>query len=262
MGREITVIKAYRQALRRFWPLLLVGLVTGVLKSIGFSLCIVPGLLVTVWFLFAPILVMVENADFTTALKRSVHLVRGRELYVFGLYALVWLFFYAAQYAVVSLLVAPVGALYRDDFDGVMPRPDSPLALWIQVAGGFVWAVVTPVVHTAVVLLYFDQRVRKEGFDVQMTLPALGEDVPARAAPQPSAVAAQPPPAAAEVASGSALPAVAPGSAVVYGDARPGAAPPSGPVVCPACGHEVAADLDVCPRCLHIVRPDLTELEL
>ena len=261
MGREITVAKAYRQALRRFWPLLLVGLVTGVLKSVGLSLCIVPGLLVTVWFLFAPILVMVENADFTTALKRSFHLVRGREPYVLGLYALVWLFFYAAQYAVVVLLVAPAAALYSDDLERFMPRPDSPLALWIQLAGGLVWAMVTPVVHTSVVLLYFDQRVRKEGFDVQMALPTLGEDAPTLAAPQPGAVAAQPAPTAPPVVSAPGSPSAVPGSPVTYGDARPGAAPPSGPVPCPACGHEVAANLEVCPRCLHIVRPDLTELE-
>jgi hypothetical protein len=253
MGREITVAKAYRQALRRFWPLLLVGLVTGVLKSVGLSLCIVPGLLVMVWFLFAPILVMVENADFTTALKRSVYLVRGREPYVLGLYALVGLFFYAAQYAIVVLLVAPAAALYSNDLEGVMPRPDSPLALWIQLAGGLVWAMVTPVVHTSVVLLYFDQRVRKEGLDVQMALPALGEDAPT--------LTAQPAPTTAPVVSAPASPSVVPGSPVTYGDARPGAAPPSGPAPCPACGHQVAANLEVCPRCLHIVRPDLTEPE-
>ena len=39
MGREITVARAYRQALRRFWPLLLVGLVERAPQSVRPSWC-------------------------------------------------------------------------------------------------------------------------------------------------------------------------------------------------------------------------------
>jgi hypothetical protein len=274
LGRQTSVFGAYRGALRRFWYLVGSVILAVIIKQVGFLMCVLPGLIALVWLMFSPICVVVEGADPITSLKRSYALVRGRDFQIFGLYVLVWFFFYFAQYAVTMLLVLPGLIVFHGDVAEGYPASDSVLLLWVQMAGGLAWAIVTPVVHTAVVLMYFDQRVRKEGFDVQAALPALGEDAltfegqPQQAAAadpsRPAPTAVPPPPPQPAPAGQSLPPPVAPASTPVrYGAAQAGTPPPAAapaapaqPRPCPSCGRSVPAQLRVCPGCLYVLRPE------
>jgi hypothetical protein len=113
-------------------------------------------------------------------------------------------------------------------------------------------------VHTAVVLMYYDQRVRKEGFDVQMMLPALGEDALTLSfGPRPPAGSEGPVTVLPPLSEGPYRP--------LRQEAPPPPAPPATappePVTCPACGQEVPGQLAVCPQCLQVLQPSLEDLE-
>jgi hypothetical protein len=62
------------------------------------------------------------------------------------------------------------------------------LGLVLQHLGGFIAGVVAgPIATTAIALIYYDQRVRKEAFDLQHMMEAMGQQA------QPQAVTAAPP---------------------------------------------------------------------
>jgi hypothetical protein len=142
----------------RFWRLLGLILLHGFLLLIGFALCIVPGIyFYAAWSVAIPVL-LIEGTGGFRALSRSSDLVKGRWWPVAG-----------------TLLVANLLASF---VAGVFSVVLVPLALnrgnenVIAVVGGITGAIgsvlTTPFVAAVVTVLYFDLRVRKEGFDLQL----------------------------------------------------------------------------------------------
>jgi hypothetical protein len=71
------------------------------------------------------------------------------------------------------------------------------LPLWVQVAqqivGFFTNSFIGPMYATGLTLFYYDQRIRKEGFDIEWMMQAAGMTVPALAAePVAAASTAEP----------------------------------------------------------------------
>jgi len=64
-------------------PFLIVGLVVGLVNLLGFVLLIVPGLIFSTWLAFSGIIVVLEKAQLSEAMKKSRSLVQGRTLAVF-----------------------------------------------------------------------------------------------------------------------------------------------------------------------------------
>jgi hypothetical protein len=62
------------------------------------------------------------------------------------------------------------------------------VAIWQYVAGFIAGTLAGPIATIAIALLYYDERVRKEAFDLQLMMEAVGEQPP-----QTMAAAAQPP---------------------------------------------------------------------
>ncbi|HEX3587854.1 MAG TPA: hypothetical protein VH024_17775, partial [Candidatus Angelobacter sp.] len=67
-----------------------------------------------------------------------------------------------------------------------LPTKAQLLGLVLQHLGGFIAGVVAgPIATTAIALIYYDQRVRKEAFDLQHMMEAMGQ----QAQPPPQAAA-------------------------------------------------------------------------
>lgn len=68
-------------ALRRFWPLapklILVSLISGLLVLAGVVLFIVPGVIASIWFLFAGYIAVLERRSVLESLRHSQRLTRG-----------------------------------------------------------------------------------------------------------------------------------------------------------------------------------------
>jgi hypothetical protein len=125
------------------------------------------------WSLAFPVLIA-EGSRGTKALGRSFRLVRGRWWPAFGALALAFMF----EFFLGIIVGLPLGFLTSDW--------DTGSAAWLIVTtvinvGSSV--ITTPFMAAVLVLIYFDLRVRKEGFDLQLLSQGVGipgAELPAR----------------------------------------------------------------------------------
>jgi hypothetical protein len=124
---------------------------------------------------------VVEDLKAWQALGRSVVLSKGSlgRIFVLGLLIAIIQF----GLALVSQMFFVVAAFKAAEHHGILP-------LWVQAAqqiiGFFTNSFIGPMYATGLTLFYYDQRVRKEGFDIEWMMQAAGMTVPALAAePQP-----------------------------------------------------------------------------
>jgi hypothetical protein len=165
--------------------------VAGLLVAIAIGLALGSiGLFVpTVWlgvsWLAAVPALMFEQLGPIAALRRSFRLVRNRWWPTFGTFLVAWILT-----AIVGIAVQVPPALVAQAI-----APDSTLAVAIGSAvGGTISSAITmPYLAIVCAFLYFDLRVRKEGFDVQSLAegPGKGSTAPA---PEPEPVSPEPDP--------------------------------------------------------------------
>jgi hypothetical protein len=110
-------------------------------------------------WMFGPAVVMLEDTRGTKALGRSWRLVRGKGWKVFG----TW-FLAALLAGIIGSIIATPLQLVSDTQGGIV----GPL-WYLYPIGSAVGAMVsTPFSILVIVLLYFDARMRKEGFDLDV----------------------------------------------------------------------------------------------
>lgn len=170
LGRPATIGVVLRETLARYWPLLgLVGLlfVFGVVwliaELIGLVLLILPGLAVfcaAVYFLVRWSLtvaaMMAEDMGPIRGLGRSWNLVKGQWWRTFGILLIVAILQTIISYALLIMFGLIAAIFTTGDFQAALAQVGSTLLS----------ALVSPITTIAVVLLYFDLRVRKEGLDL------------------------------------------------------------------------------------------------
>lgn len=161
---------AFRRAHSLLWVSLLGGLVVGV----AFALCFIPGVWLAVAFAVAIPAVMTEDVRGRKALGRSRRLVKGRWWRTFALLLLGAILSVVLFYGV--LLLARV---VTSD-----AGPRTVVGVVVNVLTSTVLsALVIPFAAAYVTVLYFDLRVRREAFDLQLLALEVGVD----AAPLPTA---------------------------------------------------------------------------
>lgn len=151
---------------------------------------------------------VIEDLKARKAIKRSIELSQGSRGRIF----LLGLLIAAIQMGLVMVtqLVFIVAAFTAARRHGTLP-------VWMQIAQqvvGFVTnSFIGPMYATGLTLFYYDQRVRKEGFDIEWMMEAAGMNAPAPAAETPPASAfpetganEPTPPAPAELESPASLP--------------------------------------------------------
>jgi len=170
LGRPATIGSVLRETLARYWPLLgLVGLGIllfigwGIAELIGFVLLVIPGLAVfcaAIWLAVRWSLVvaamMAEDIGPIRGLGRSWNLVSGSWWRTFGILLIVGILQSIISYALFILFGLIAAVFSTGDFQAAL----------VQVGSTLLSAVVSPITTIAVVLLYFDLRVRKEGLDL------------------------------------------------------------------------------------------------
>ncbi len=95
---------------RHLWPLLVVTILTGLIIQIGFALLFIPGLIATIYLMFATLLVVNEKTTAIEAMKLSVRLVKGRFFALLGRLLVVNLpiIFIASIIMVFGMLISPL----------------------------------------------------------------------------------------------------------------------------------------------------------
>jgi hypothetical protein len=159
-----------RYALQRLHSILWVTILVGVVTVIGFILCIIPGIYLGVGFALAIPVLLTEDARGGRALSRSRELVRGNWWRVFAVVAL--------GYLLSGILSGAIEGVVAG-LTTVSTTPDSVVSALVNIVAGTVSSVITtPFVAAFLTVLYFDLRVRKEAFDLQLLAERIGVEPP------------------------------------------------------------------------------------
>jgi len=162
LGRSATASEALRFAFGKFGALFITGLGVGLVVMLGLLLLIVPGVIAACGYAVTSQVVVLESVSADVAMKRSWHLTKGFKGKVFGL-------------GCVAFLIVLLPSLALGMVAALLPGGEGTATA----LGDFVALAVTPLFTSAFTLLYYDLRVRKEAFDLEMLTQQLGGTQPA-----------------------------------------------------------------------------------
>ena len=168
LGESPTWQESLRDGLRRLRSLIWLTILFGLAIGLGFVACIVPGVYLLVSLAVAVPALLFEDARGTDALRRSRSLLRGR-----------W-WPAAAVLGVSFILTSIVSAGLEGVVSAVLTGGGSGAgsALARAVAGVVSSVLTTPFSAAVATVLYFDARVRKEGFDLELLARRIGVEPP------------------------------------------------------------------------------------
>jgi hypothetical protein len=160
LGRTITVGDALRRATPLLGQLIVCSLLLAIVVGFGFLLFVVPGIIMLTGLLLAfPALVLEPGSMPTGALSRSWSLTRGARLRMLGLLITLFVLLYVPIVALGALatLVVPAGGQ-----SGVTP------GIVTMAVVGVLQMLLYPLLYCVLTVAYYDLRVRKEGFDLEV----------------------------------------------------------------------------------------------
>ena len=183
LGEQTTFSITLQHVLRRFLPYfgssLLWGLVVGalVITLIGIPFAIYFAVL---WYFYS-VAVLVEDKPIMQSFRRSKELVKGTWWRVFGILLAIYLLIFMVNFILngsLGLILSLVGGaqgvdileLMRQIFLGGTSIESSNILLFSLIRNFINLAVTTfllPLGIIGTVLLYYDLRIRKEGFDIE-----------------------------------------------------------------------------------------------
>jgi hypothetical protein len=168
LGRPVSISEAFAGIKGRIFYLALIMIGYWVGVGVGFVLLIIPGIILSLmWALTVPVAVL-EDKGLRDSVERSAELTKGHRGRIF----MVYLLFLVLFYAVYMVCEFPILA-----FIGITARAHVAPPLWALMAvpvGTFVTqCLVGPLLTIAMALVYYDERVRKEAFDLQHMMSTL-----------------------------------------------------------------------------------------
>ena len=169
-GNPVTAGGVLRGVLRKYFQILGYGLVVVLM---GLLFCLLP-LWIWIWVMWVAVLpvMFVENTGLVAAMSRSWRLVEGRWWRTFLILILIFILVYVVQTAL-GAFIAGAQVLVEIILSSIA-------STWIFASASIVVAsLVNPILQIAIVLIYFDLRVRKEGLDLFQLAKHLGAPEPA-----------------------------------------------------------------------------------
>ncbi len=145
----------------------------------GMLLLIIPAIIFAFWVAFTSEVVVLEAKSGSGAISRSRELAGGQWLRIFVVGLLTALLVLIAQ-TIITIPVELIGPLGNELASQAGGFPGFVYGF----AGGIAQCIATPIQIIAFVLLYYDVRVRKEGFDLEMLAANLGEPAGPASPPQ------------------------------------------------------------------------------
>ena len=200
LERHTTLGAAFRQVKRRFWTYLgssliwmlvsltaiLIGVTFGALATSSLPYNTILGLIIglpcgiylgTRWSFHAQA-VLVEEVSAINALRRSRELVTGTWWRVFGILSAIFVLALIIELILVTSLMSIFvlsGFAGEIDFSEIIRQILQIMWYNVEEADDLLFIIsavvdtfTTPILPIGITLLYFDQRIRKEGFDIEM----------------------------------------------------------------------------------------------
>ena len=165
LGKEATVGEAYRFVWPKLGWLIAGFSLVGLTVLLGLVLFIVPGIIFSLWYALTGQVIVLENCRATKGMSRSKALTSGNlgKVFVVGLVA-----------GLIVLVISGVvnGAVGMMGF--AVARSSTTASLFLTQLGSVAGEVLAlPISSAAMILLYYDLRIRKEGFDLEMLAKSL-----------------------------------------------------------------------------------------
>jgi len=170
LGQPATYGRSLRLAIARFWPVLGFSILFGLIVGVGAMFCLLPGLFLTAALIAGTPAVVLERMGPFDAMHRSWNLTENVRLRTFGAVAF-------SQYAILAFPGQSVQMLLQF----VLKVDPLQTAAAVQVTT----ALVQPYASIVVILLYYDLRVRREAFDLEVLAREIGGARAALAPPPP-----------------------------------------------------------------------------
>ncbi|HEY4838264.1 MAG TPA: hypothetical protein VIH72_06645 [Candidatus Acidoferrales bacterium] len=179
VGRTTGIKRAYRVAWGHVGAAILAGILAGLAMMAGFVLLIIPGIIVYLALSLIYPVIIAEDSGGAESLGRSWELTKGYrwKIFVAGLVTI------AVSTAISFGIRIPILVI------GSMSMADGNMPVWfviINALASVIGSVIpAPLLAIASCLIYYDARVRKEGFDLQRMLDQLPPPVPGEAGSAP-----------------------------------------------------------------------------
>ena len=161
LGRPLGAAEALSRATPLLWRLIACSILTGLLVMIGFILFVIPGFILLCGLVLAfPVLVLEKDTTANAALSRSWALTRGSRWRIFGLLVTLGLLLYIPIIALTTLatIFLPSGE----------PGSVATGGLVALATAGVVQLFLYPLFYCVLTVAYYDLRVRKEAFDLEV----------------------------------------------------------------------------------------------
>ncbi len=166
LGNEVTVSESYRFILPKLGTLIWASILVGLVVMVGFILLVVPGVIFMLWYYLVIPAIVLESLKARQGMGRSKLLVKGNLVKVF----------------VIGLVVFLIGLIVGQVFQyvgnilakAVAGTNTSAITLVVQLTSLVGQVLIMPIGAAAAILLYYDMRIRKEGFDLEMLAQSLG----------------------------------------------------------------------------------------
>ena len=168
-GKEADVGRSIRAVGGRFFSVWGAAIIQGMAMLVGLLLLVVPAFIFFAWTFAMTAIVMIEGRSASESLDRSRALAKGYVLHILATAGVAYLIFWT------TMLGAGFAIGVAAEVLGVGAELIEPLA-------GLALCVLYPFVCVVTTLLYYDLRIRQEGFDLQLLAEHIGED-PQVAAP-------------------------------------------------------------------------------
>ena len=170
LGRSLTIRESYRLPLKRIGSLVVLTLLFSLLFLVGAITIILP-ILMCLWYAFAVPVLLEEKTSPRKALKRSRRLSKGNRGNIFAIAFLMTL---------VAWIATLVGGLPFIIGTFILALKRIAIPIWFQIIGSILErgaaALTTPLVPIGLALLYYDVRVKKEGYDLRVMMENLGPE--------------------------------------------------------------------------------------
>lgn len=165
LGHDMSVGQAYRHVLPKFLTLILASVLVSICVGFGFLMLVVPGVIFSLWFALTTPAIIMEDLGATAGMSRSRTLVKGNlgKVFAVGFLAFVLML-------VITLPFGFAGSLLTR----MVAQDNRTIAIFIsQLCETLGQLITTPIGATTSILLYYDLRIRKEGFDLQMMIESM-----------------------------------------------------------------------------------------
>ncbi len=173
LNQPITILGAYRAAVARWLPLLSSMVLFDILFVVCLLLCLFPVFFPAVLFLFVAHAAVLEGKAGFRALGRSKALVAGHGGRLFGSLLLLLALYWTVGFAIEEPISLIADRVVSSSLP-FLPALATHQQLADQIASYLTSLLVLPFIATLATVLYYDLRIRKEGYDMEILAGSLG----------------------------------------------------------------------------------------